>query len=332
VAVHPYPRWIRNPYLLRLTRGLEAHGVDVRWSHLLTSIALTAEPDDWVHLHWPGGKLQSRSRTVYRANLAIFRALLGRLRRNRVRIAWTAHNLFPHDDAHADLAREGRKILVGALDHVFVHFDGAQRTLADELGWRGPVTVTPHGHFADDYPAPPARADARRTLGLPAAGQVALVFGLLRPYKGIGDAVRGFLEVARPDDRLIIAGHPEGDVGAELALAKGDPRVLVHARRIPKDEVPVLFGAADVALLAHRQFFTSGSAVLALSMGVPLVGPAVHHLAALPHVTAITGGGIAEALVRARDVSVDPEELRGWARRELSWETSIARTASVLTS
>ncbi len=63
-------------------------------------------------------------------------------------------------------------------------------------------------------------------------------------------------------DRLVLAGHPEGDVAsAELALARRwIPEFVLHAKRVPGADVPMYFKPrADAAVIAHRAFFTSGS-------------------------------------------------------------------------
>ncbi len=173
-------------------------------------------------------------------------------------------------------------------------------------------------------------------LGLPIDGFVALSFGLLRPYKGIGDIIRAFQKVARDQDRLILAGNPQGDVSADLELAREDPRILVCAKRISKDDVPLYFAAADGAVIAHRGFFTSGSALLALSMGCPVIGPEVNHLVDLageqrlyPVELGVDGLAMGLAEARAQAGTVDRESMRSWAGSYSSWSEAAARTAAV---
>jgi beta-1,4-mannosyltransferase len=288
-------------------------------------------------MHWPGAKLQA-VRPWYWTQVKLFERRLARLKARGVRLAWTAHNLLPHDDPAPDLARRARLAVLDAVEHVFVHFPGAIDSLRDELGYRGPATVIPHGHYGEAYPAMPVQSDARRALNLPERAWVVLLFGALRPYKGIGEAIAGFLAMAGPDDRLIIAGKPDGAPEHELAGGRGDPRVIYDERLIPDAEVPGLFAAADVFLMAHQQFFTSGSAVLALTFGLPVVGPPLHHLLALGPAPRVfpaepSAAGIAAGLRQARAHGpVDREAIAAWARRELSWSTAAERIAAVLGS
>jgi glycosyltransferase involved in cell wall biosynthesis len=332
-----WPNWFDNPYLPGLMSALGAVGVEAKSPFLLYLGARRLRAGDWVHLHWPGEMHVHPARLVYRMRAAAFRARLHALKRRGVRIAWTAHNLVPHDDPHPDLGRQARRDLLAVTDHVFVHFDGARAELADAFGYTGPCTTVHHPHYVDDYQAPPSRSEARAQLGIPADGFVVLAFGRIRPYKGLGKAIEAFQRIASDNDRFLIAGTTEGDVAEELEVAAGDSRIIVRAMHIPSEQVPLYYGAADVAVVAHCEFFTSGSAVLSLSMGCPVVGPAVHHLADLAGPQRLydvepTPEGLAAGLAKARveAAAVDHAAVREWAAHYGSWRDAASRIAAVL--
>lgn len=336
VQVLIWPRWFDNPYLPKLRDALRDEGLQVATPHVLNRGAAQLRPGDWLHAHWSTEAHTHHFRWLYVARGELFLRQLRALKQRGVHIAWTAHNLVPHDDPHPDLGRRYRRQLLALVDHVFVHFPGAQIVLSAEFGYTGPCTVIHHPHFIDSHPAPPPQVDARAQLGLPAEGFIALSFGLIRPYKGIGDIVQAFQKVARDQDRLVLAGHPEGDVSTELGLARQDARIVLHAKRIPTADVPMYFAAADAAVIAHREFFTSGSALLALSMGCPVVGPATHHLADLAGEHRLFPAdldidGLATGLANAREEShkVDRVALRAWAARYGTWREVATTSASV---
>ncbi|HGG57680.1 MAG TPA: hypothetical protein ENK31_07785, partial [Nannocystis exedens] len=279
--VMPWPLWTGNPYLPRLMAALRRQGIVVRRRPWLRLGALELRRDQWIHLHWPGGPLHHASRSRYQRRIDRTCRSLELIRKKGLRLAWTAHNLLPHDDPHPDLGRQFRLAMLAQVEHVFVHFPGATAILEREFGYRGRTSVVPHPHYIDEYPAPPTQAAARAKLGLPRDGLVTLIFGLLRPYKGIGTVIRGFQANAANHDRLLIAGAPRAGVDGELALARRDPRIITRLQRIPDRQVPEYFAAADASLIAYREFFTSGAAVLSLSMGCPIIGPAHNHLADL---------------------------------------------------
>lgn len=339
VRVLAWPRWLGNPYLPQLLAAMRRAGLDAWAGASLHLSAARLRRGDWLHLHWPGGAIIHPWRPVYAARAAALRLQLAHLRRRGVRVAWTAHNLLPHDDRHPDLGRAARRDLLARVDHVFLHFAAARDALADAFGYAGPTTVVHHPHYLADYPAPPSPTAARDALGLPTAGFVALNFGALRPYKGLGDVIRAFRRMAGPDDRLVLAGLPDGDISADLKLAADDPRVVVHARRIADADVPRYYAAADVAIVAHRAFFTSGSALLALSMGCPLVGPPVHHLTELAGEQRLVPcelgpEGLAAGLIQARAAAptVDRPAIRAWAAQHGTWDDAAASIAAVFRS
>lgn len=323
-------------YLPKVVDALRNEDLEVSTPYVLGLGSARLQAGDWLHVHWSTEAHIHRFRWLYAVRGASFRRRMRLLNRRGVRIAWTAHNLVPHDDPYPELGRRFRKDLLARVDHVFVHFPDARTTIADEFGYTGPCTVIHHPHYVDRHPAPPSREDARADLGLPAESFVALSFGKIRPYKGTADIIRAFQQVARAQDRLVLAGSSEGDVSAELALCRDDPRIIVHRRRIPDDEVPTYFAAADAAVVAHHAFFTSGSALLALSMGCPLVGPEVHHLAHLAggHRLFPAGSGVdglAQGLAAARDAAhdVNREALRTWAAGHGTWRDLGTRSAAV---
>jgi glycosyltransferase involved in cell wall biosynthesis len=334
VRVLPWPLWMSNPYLSRFCREIEVRGVEVVMADRIMGLGKLA-PGDWVHLHWPGEPLVSSHRWLYASQSWGFEVFLRMLKRRGLRLAWSAHNLFPHDDPHPDLGRQARRNLVPHLDHVFVHFPSAIGTIAEELDYRGPTTVIPHGNYIDDYGELGDREAARARLELPAEGFIALMLGQLRAYKGIGEAVTAFLALAGEQDRLIIAGRTIGDIGPELKIAQGDPRVIVRLGHVPNDQIGPYHAAADCFVAAHRSTFTSGSAVMALSLGCPIVGPAVNHLASLgpePRLWATDGSveGLSEGLRRRKAAgAVDRAAIREWTREHLSWATAGERAANV---
>jgi beta-1,4-mannosyltransferase len=334
--VLPWPYWAENPYIPRFLAELEARGVTVL-RHKVGAPRLTRlRAGDWIHFHWPGALLIARARWQYRARVRLFEMFLARMRARGVRLAWTAHNLRPHDDPHPDLGLRARRAMTSQLDHVFVHFPSASASIRRELGYEGPITVIPHGNFIEACAPLADREESRRLVGLRSTGLGLLMLGRLRPYKGIGNAIRAFRLTGRTDDRLIIAGRPQSGIEHELAQASDDHRIAIHLGDIGDVDVARYHAAADAVLQAHVATFTSGTAVLALSFGCPVIGRAIHHLEALgpePRVFATSDNGpeaLARGIERRRSWGpVDRHAIREWAREELSWRTAGDRAAEV---
>src|SRR5439155_19964737 len=104
--------------------------------------------------------------------------------------------------------------------------------------------------------------------------------------------------------------RPLGRVLAAVA----DARVRPLLERVHHERVGELFAAVDAAVLGRSEVWTSGSLILALSMGVPAV------TAALPMYEELLGGGEAGWFFQPGDV----ESLRD-ALQEAAADPALAR-------
>lgn len=249
-----------------------------------------------VHLHWvfpftfPGG----RHFTVLRHIAYIwFLIWLRTCHFIGMRLVWTAHNILPHEQVFPD-DLSARRALAQASSLVICH---SQSTLAEfrSLGITARrIAVIEHGPIA-----PISSAGPLRTPGSGGEPRRFLFFGLVQEYKGVDDLLTAFL--ALPDDvdaRLTVAGKCD-DPGLRSRLcalaAKCGTRVALRLDYVPQEEVTQLFAAADVAVLPFRRITTSGSAILALAHGRPLIVPDLPALADLPdHAVLRYDGRVAE--------------------------------------
>lgn len=318
------PREDTNPYQELLYEEMRRRGARITYlaaltpSHTLNVLLLPLEMAvrrcggaRVVHLHWVyafGLSASPRSATVRRATAAWFALWLRILRPLGLRLVWTAHNVLPVTPVFDD-DLGARRRLVAACDLVIAH---SQATL-DQLAVLGiPArrgVVIPHGPFT--RPAPPA---ALRAPGDGDGPRELLFFGKIRPYKGVDILLRAFAALPSEfDAHLTVAGECGDrslrDELAALAGRSGD-RVTLQLDRVPEPEVTLLLEQADAMVLPYRQITTSGSGVLALCHGRPLVVPDLPALAELPDDAVIrydgTEAGLAAALagVITADASV----------------------------
>jgi O-antigen/teichoic acid export membrane protein/glycosyltransferase involved in cell wall biosynthesis len=254
-----------------------------------------------VHLHWvfaftlPG---DGRFPVLRRLSYAWFRVWLRTCRVLGMRLVWTVHNVLPHQPVFPDDV-SARRALVGASDLVLAHSPSALTELAVLGAVPRRSAVIEHGPLS---PAP--AAGALRTPGSGDGPREFLFFGKVEEYKGVEDLLSAFL--ALPGDtpaRLTVAGQCEDPRLRsrlhELAR-RGGGRVALRLEHVPTEDVTPLLSAADVVVLPFRRVTTSGSALLALSHGRPLVVPDLIGLSDLPDqaVLRYKGGipGLAEAL------------------------------------
>ena len=122
-------------------------------------------------------------------------------------------------------------------------------------------------------------------------------------YKGVDDLLAAF--VSLPEDVaacLTVAGQCD-DSGLRSRLCalarKGGGRVVLRLERIPEEEVVQLLNAADVVVLPFRRVTTSGTAMLALSHGRPLIVPDLPGLAEIPDQAVLRYNGETPGLAAA---------------------------------
>jgi len=255
--------------------------------------ALRAQRADVLHLQWLVPELDAR------------------LFRPHAPSVFTAHDLLPRRTA----AKQSLwRRLLGRFDRVVVHSERGRETLAD-LGVN--AHVIPHPVFRSD----PARNDDGRT---------GLAFGVIRPYKGLGDAIEAVRRAG--DARLIVAGDPLEPMEPYRSAARG---VDVDGRLgyLPQTEVDRALGEATIAVFPYRpELDQSGALLRALGAGVPAVAYDVGGVAEPVRDFAagtVVPAGDTEALAAAvHTLLSDAEALeraRAGARRareSLTWDAS----------
>jgi glycosyltransferase involved in cell wall biosynthesis len=224
----------------------------------------------------------------------------------------TAHDLLPRRTASKrDLWRR----LFGRFDRVVVHSERGRDTLRG-LGIDARVIAHPV------FPSDPPRTGNGRTL---------LTLGLIRPYKGLGDAIEATKRI--DGARLIVAGEPTEPMDAYRAAA--GERADFRLGFLPDSELDRALGESAVALFPYRaELDQSGALLRALGAGVPAVVYDVGGLGELVRrfgAGRVVAPGDVDALAAAaRELLDDPRALeasRAGARRAretLTWDAAAA--------
>jgi glycosyltransferase involved in cell wall biosynthesis len=266
--------------------------------HPLGLARLARRPADVLHLQWlaaPGIDV---------------RAL-----RSRAPLVFTAHDLLPRRTADKlDLWRR----LLTRFDRVIVHSERGRETLAGFGADPDRLRVIPHPVF----PSNPAAQDDGRTV---------LALGMIRPYKGLGDAI----EAVRLADgaRLLVAGEPLEPIDRYRAAA-GD-RAEWRLGYLTAGEVDDALGESTLAVFPYRpEIDQSGALLRALCAGVPAVAYDVAGLAEPVRrfgAGRVVAAGDVEALAAAigellgdADALAAAREGAQRARDELTWDAAAA--------
>jgi glycosyltransferase involved in cell wall biosynthesis len=187
-----------------------------------------------------------------------------------------------------------RRQLAREFDTVFVHGQTLARELEQRTGVRARVIA--HGNqtwVAEQAGPDPGVEEWDRRLALPPGRPVALLFGSLSAYKGVGVLVEALAAIP-PERRPVawVAGRPMAGVRPQAWRAEA-ARLGVEAwlrwdeRYVPTEEIAWYFRRADIVVLPYRAASQSGVAHLALTFGRPLI---VSDAGSLPEV--IDGNGL----------------------------------------
>jgi glycosyltransferase involved in cell wall biosynthesis len=271
-----------NPYLRLLYGHLEASGFEVAEDARLSLrwICGARASVGLLHFHWPQGHYRYERGPAFlrpflsRVKLALFLARLVAARLLGYRLVWTIHQVLPHESVDAALDRRAARLLAHNCQLLVAHDRWTAVLASSELGMSlDSIAVIPHGSYIGVYPDGRPRTEVRRELGLPQDSFVFLCFGELRAYKEIDLLLEAFASMSLPDSRLVVSGHPKlPSIGASVrAAAATDSRITGLLDFVPDDRVAELFHACDAAVHARGDAGTSGSLVLALSLGLPLV-------------------------------------------------------------
>jgi glycosyltransferase involved in cell wall biosynthesis len=191
-------------------------------------------------------------------------------------LVWTIHNRAPHDRRYLEVHRQlcAKLAILAQQIHVHSYAAGAEMVRDRQLD-RTKVAVIPHGNYAPIY--------RRRRLARRASrdGRRFLLFGRLGRYKGAEELVRAFL--ALPDGRaeLVIAGKQIDPIDLSALPPSVAARITTHNRFLDQDEVPGVVASADFMVAPYLASLTSGTLLLAMSLGRPVIAPRLPTLAEL---------------------------------------------------
>ena len=271
-----------NPYQSLLAQALLAQGVRTgfhtmpRGLFALNRLPALVRNSKTLHLHWVNDLI---AHLVWPQNplLRRFKCLclwmdVMLLRARGTRVVWTVHNLLSHESTDPGAEMAARRLLARCCSHLVVHSASAVREL--EAAWALDLShrasVVPHGNYDGCYRIADGESAAlRQRLGIPTDAVCILFFGAVRRYKGVLALVQAMSKVQRQDVRLVIAGKPnEASLKAELDnAAAADKRIVLALEFIPDDAVASYFSLAHAVVVPFERTLTSGSVVLAMTLG-----------------------------------------------------------------
>lgn len=275
-----------NPYQTLLEQSLKKQGVDVyfpqgyrRGLPLLREIAFTQQQYDLIHLHWILPYLKGKSRFARGFYAIKFLLDVALVKLFGVKVIWTIHNRVNHESAFPEIERWVRRNIARFADRIILHNQATLEPIAQEYQFSPQkAAVILHGHYRDVYKPPIDASSARKELGLPLDGQIFLNLGLLRPYKGIETLLDVWIEHQEKfkGHTLLIVGKANEAYAATLRQKINDSgvdNIVLIPEFVEDDRIHLFFSAASVVVLPYQNILNSGSLILAMSYGLPIIAP-----------------------------------------------------------
>jgi glycosyltransferase involved in cell wall biosynthesis len=343
-----FPQGRLNPYQMLLYSRADRHGVHpvaLRTPDEIASIEIATRMGRRavLHIHWTAPILEeAATEEDARTRATAFLALLDRLTDRGIRIAWTVHNVLPHDCPYpaaevvlrqglADRAAVIHVMNPATIEAVLPHYSlPAARTI-----------LVRHPSYRGAHPEYPDRAAARRMLGFRPRDLVVTFLGVLKPYKGLVDLAEALEAAGEADPYMaaVVAGSGQIEEPAGLERLGRVPRLDLITRPTDAGDVTTILRASDVMVLPYLTTLNSGAALLAATFGLPIVaprlGPFVEMLEAGLGIGYDAGGGpaaLTQALGEARSfvAAFDPAMALEYAGRFDPEEVSDAFFSGLL--
>lgn len=203
-----------------------------------------------------------------------YQYMFRQLKKNGIRFKVIVHNVLPHEPKWYDVFLS--KWVFAQVPEVICLSEKEATRLKTELGYGGKVVVSPHPIYKGFGSSTKTREQFISELKIAETDKIVLFFGIVRPYKGLGDLIEaiGILRKMQVPVTLVVAGEfwmKEDVFKAQVERLGIKDRVKIVNRYIPDLEVAQYFENADLFVAPYTAGTQSGALKLAMGYGLPAV-------------------------------------------------------------
>ena len=271
------PHFKANPYQRLLTEALRKESVESVFSeNYRVGNMLRKGGFDLLHIHWLYTFAVGGSRIGTWMKSRRFLKYVDKLKGSGARIIWTVHNIVSHEGKHHDVELQYNARLARLCDELIVHSETIKSEVVrfyniDPVK----INIIQHGSYIGVYDNDITRDAARKRLGIGMDERVMLHFGFIKGYKGVPGLIKDFSNMDMPGVSLVIAGNPRTEEIKDFINGKcrGKSNIITRLEYIPDDDIQLFMNASDFVVLPFSNILTSGSLVLAMSFGKPVIAP-----------------------------------------------------------
>jgi len=203
------------------------------------------------------------------------------------KLVWTNHETISHEALTSNDINRSRKIsrkLSQISDAKIVHSQLVITEMEESKLDLKNIFIIPHGNYNNVYPDTMSRRQARAKLHIKSNEILVLFFGIIKPYKGVDDLIETYNKLISKNVRLVIAGKCINPTLNRIIMNLNETiKFDFYNEHVSNDDVAKYFKASDIVCLPFKEITTSGSALLALSFGKPIIAPKIGALTDLPN-------------------------------------------------
>jgi glycosyltransferase involved in cell wall biosynthesis len=231
---------------------------------------------DLIHIHWPEIYLNSHYLTKAFFNTFMMLLCIKWAKFKGKKLVWTVHNVEPHEIKYFLLNRIMWKIFTPMVDAIISLSKANEKIINSKVNFLSSTKrkVIYHGLYSDVYSNEVSRSDARAKIGIAANCSVCLFFGQVKKYKNIEKLIDIYFE-SKENELLLIVGKFESveyynDI---IKKTEGNKNIIVKNNFVEENDIQYFFNSSDVCVIPFQQIFNSGSVLLSVSFGVPVIVP-----------------------------------------------------------
>ncbi|WP_166638766.1 glycosyltransferase [Paraglaciecola marina] len=237
-----------------------------------------------LHLHWVAELIHrlswSKSSLFFYIKLGLMLFDLWRLKKSGIKVIWTIHNKLSHQGLNKKRELLIRRQFCRLADQIIIHSTEAMELVTKfyEYPLLQKTKVIFHGNYDNCYPKPSATKDSlRKSLNIKPDVINILYFGSIRPYKGVDNLIDCFnsIESTLGNSSLTLAGGvSDANYKNELSeKVKLNGKIVANFEFLPEQQLVDQITAADIVVIPFADTLTSGSTILAMTQGKPLILP-----------------------------------------------------------
>lgn len=190
-----------------------------------------------------------------------------------INVVYTAHNLIPHDSKRFD----NWLFVYRTFNKVVVHTDSSKAELLERLGGEEhcEISVIPHGDFSYIHSYASLKEDWFEEFKAKNANkQVILLFGIIKPYKGLDLLVEVASEFS---DCVFLVLGKVGDkeyynkVRSKIVDLELDGMFYFHTEFVKDEFLPELTNGCNAAIMPYRDICQSGVFYLMAELKLPIL-------------------------------------------------------------